>query len=76
MVRETRLDVIKAQKTDFRLALILLSQLAVENWEEIRTRASKNFWISLKSFWLPSFKKTLVYAFTFIPAAHIPSIYV
>lgn len=31
MVRETRLDVIKTQKADFKLGLSLLNQLAGEN---------------------------------------------
>lgn len=49
MVRETSFDVITTRRVDFKLVPILLNQLAGENWEEIRTHASRNFWISLLS---------------------------
>lgn len=49
MVRKARLDMIKTQKADFKLSLSALDELAVENGEEMRTHASRNFWNSLSS---------------------------
>lgn len=46
---KTRLGVIKPQKADVKLGLILLNRVAGENWEEMKTHASRNFWISLLS---------------------------
>lgn len=76
MVRETRLDVIKTQKADFTLGLIPLNQLAGEDWEEIRTHASRNFWISLLSLFGCQVLKKLWYMLLPSFLQHIPSIYV